>query len=361
MDELNRVRGLRAHPPAPDHAVIAAGRRQLADAIAEDRRTRAGGRYRRRLRRLAGDWRVTALGAATAVALAAVLATQITSETTGQPELPAAGGSGGTAGVLERAAEVVARQPDPPVPAAGQWIYTRSVQSDQPARQRPGTTYQQSLTMPGDGHGEPEHWIPFTLGDGDTRPGTTGALSPYALYEAVAALPEEPLLVVREAREIFPALRKPGDEPGGQFAESPDEHAFRALGEVVASYPLPTASLARVYRALATVPGVVVHEDFVVDAAGRRAIAITRADRADRAATLRSEILIDPRDYRYLGQRTVAGRDAGQDGDGSADRNGGRHADGNGGPETERISEGDVLYSEARIAVAVVDREGQRP
>ncbi|NEE38274.1 hypothetical protein G3M53_74360, partial [Streptomyces sp. SID7982] len=86
--------------------------------------------------------------------------------------------------------------------------------------------------------------------------------------------------------------------------EDKDAHSFRALTVLLESYPLPPDALARMYRAMATVKGVGVTDHLIRDATGRQVIAVTRAYDENS----RREVLLDPVDYSYAGQRDVVTR-----------------------------------------------------
>lgn len=68
MDEMTRLRELRADAPVPHRAALAPGRKRLTDSI-------EGGS--RRTFRLRADWRIASLGAVVAITAAALFVTQI--------------------------------------------------------------------------------------------------------------------------------------------------------------------------------------------------------------------------------------------------------------------------------------------
>lgn len=124
MDEMTKVRELRADAPVPHRARLAPGRALLLDAA------RAGERHRVLWRRR--EFVIVAVVAA----VTAVVATAT---------LLVGGGGGGrkvqpavtptvslkgmsAAELLRRAADVVAAEQDGPVPTAEQWIYTKEAQ-----------------------------------------------------------------------------------------------------------------------------------------------------------------------------------------------------------------------------------------
>ncbi len=101
--------------------------------------------------------------------------------------------------------------------------------------------------------------------------------------------------------------------------------------------------MARIYRAMATVEGVGVTDHLIRDASGRQVIAVTRA--YDR--NTRREILIDPVDYGYAGERDVVTRT--------------HEAPGPEELTPQVLKRGDILMNVARTRAAVVDAKGQKP
>jgi hypothetical protein len=97
---------------------------------------------------------------------------------------------------------------------------------------------------------------------------------------------------------------------------------------------------AKVYRAMATIPGVRMHGHTVEDATGRQALAFYLKG-AESLPDARDELLIDPEEYTYVGYRMVAVRDNDEDG--------------------LNWREGDVVMSNARVAAALVGADGEKP
>lgn len=167
----------------------------------------------------------------------------------------------------------------------------------------------------------------------------------------VAESAEQPELFAtlydRHAADIHRyAARRLGEQAADDITAETFLIAFRTRGRA-------PAAVGRLYRALATVPGVEITDRPVRDAAGREAIAVG-LDRP--GGRTRSEILIDPGGYGYLGARQVAAADhtverplmPGE----SKDDASGLHM---------RYRAGDVLYSTARTRAAVVDADGRTP
>ncbi|MFD7492039.1 CU044_5270 family protein [Streptomyces sp. NPDC059832] len=327
MDEMTQLRELRADAPVPDRGALAPGRQRLTEAAAPGRR----------VHRLRADWRVAAVGAAAAITVAAVLGTQL-----GDAAAPDRSGPASTAGtlrldspaeVLNRAADALEKQPAGPEPRDDQWIYTRTVQAaqgDQNGMAAGRVTY------------DPDAWVPYD----NSAAAKNGKDSDYRtarqVYRATEALPDDPARLLAKVRSFHPT---------GNTADSPPEaeaqHSFRAMGLMVEAYPIAPAALARIYRAMATIPGVHVTDHLVKDAAGREAIAITRKE--DGLHEQR-EILLDPHDFSYVGLRFVVTEDYEY-----------ALSDGKVKRRTIKFKAGQVLTSEARVEAAVVDAKGEKP
>ncbi|MGW1404769.1 CU044_5270 family protein [Streptomyces sp. NPDC002403] len=327
MDEMTQLRELRADAPVPDRGALAPGRQRLTETAA------SGGRARR----LRADWRFAAIGAAAAITVAAVLGTRL-----GDAAAPARPGPASTAGtlrldspaeVLNLAADALEKRPAGPEPRDDQWIYTRTAR----------------VASQGDGNGsslgpvtyEPG-WVPYdnsaAAGNGKDDDYRTAREA----YRAASALPDDPALLLAEIRSFYPS---------GHTAESPPEgkaqHSFRAIGRMAEAYPVPPAALARIYRAMATVPGVHVTDHLVKDAAGREAIAITRKEDSGHE---QREILLDPHDFGYAGQRFVVAEDYTY-----------KLSNGKAQGPTFAFRAGQILTSDARVEAAVVDAKGEKP
>lgn len=98
------------------------------------------------------------------------------------------------------------------------------------------------------------------------------------------------------------------------------------------------------YRAMATIEGVGVTDHLIRDASGRQVIAVTRAYDGNS----RREILLDPVDYSYAGQRDVVTRTH-------------EVTTPDGIESTTVHKRGDILTDVARTRAAVVDAKGQKP
>jgi hypothetical protein len=332
MDEMTKVRELRADTPVPDRARLAPGRARLLEAA------RAGER-RRALWRRREFVIVAVVAAVTAVAVTAALLAGGGGGRKVQPAVtPTVSLKGvSAADLLRRAAEVVAAEPDGPVPTAGQWIYTKEAREPLDERARDAEGPMKLLAGPA------ETWTRFDgtamasmeLNDtGEKLELTTRSMhlengaegddrSARELYRVLAALPadgERTLQVLREKNAI-------ADPKGVSQAENDYNEISVLLGADV----MPSKGLASLYRALATLPGGTVVDHLVETASGRRAIALdyhTRDGNPGTEETLRDQWLLDPQTYRVIGMRMVLG---------------------------EKVVGGNSL-----IATAVVDRAGDR-
>ncbi|MCM2391854.1 CU044_5270 family protein [Streptomyces albipurpureus] len=363
MDEMTQVRELRADTPEADSTVLAAGRQRLTSVA-----TASGSWARFRLPR--DDWRFAAAGAAVAITAAvtatAVLGAQLGGAPTAWGRAEASAGAAGTSlDVLLRAAAVMETRPTPAEPRDDQWIYARTelvqvdlahqTSSEEVRIERvwrlgtgPKTSWEkmwiEHVWRPGPG---PDAWTRYAgpVGKGEIK----GAADYTArdIYRAVKALPQDSAGVLAAARAMFPSgsatyvMGRRTVTPAKN--ETRAQHSFRAVAELLKGHPLPSAGLARLYRALATIPGLEITDG----ARGPRGeqiviIGLKWADAKDL-----SQIILAARDYRYVGARTAAAKE---------------HVPalprGTKGPR-ERISVGTVLYGEARTKPVVVDAKGQ--
>ncbi|KOU55352.1 hypothetical protein ADK57_44985 [Streptomyces sp. MMG1533] len=302
MDEMTAVRELRAEAPAAERAPFLAGRDRLL-------REATG---RTRVRRLRGDWRLMAAATAALITAVALIGTQVVDRGPDGVQPGARPGYtlelGSAKDLLNDAADAIAA--GPAVTARdGQWIYVKTVETNE-TDDEPGPQTS-------------EDWWPYA--DPKMENGKAGDdHSPREEYAFLRSLPDDPAKVRAKARAFFYATDK---------SETRPLHEYRALVAVLSrAYAYDPAGLAKVYRALATIPGVQAAE--VEDAAGRSAYALYLRDPL---STYRDEVLLDPATYLYSGYRSVA-------------------EGGNG-----EWGKGDVELGGARLATAVVDEKGERP
>ncbi|WP_097866711.1 CU044_5270 family protein [Streptomyces sp. rh34] len=332
MDEMNRLRELRADAPVPDRAALAPGRERLTDAIT--------GRNRR-ARRMRADWRVASLGAVVAITAAALFITQVVDTSAPRQSAPATVAGdldlSGPEAALGRAADFLERQEVPPEPRPDQWIYLRQV-GGEPAQPTRKDGSDSGITVSAE-RPDPDSWIPYDDKAAENDESDTDYRTARESYKIAADLPDAPEALLAALRKVFPTGTGPDGPP-----EATDEHSFRALSVLLESYPIPPDALARVYRAMATVDGVEVTDHLIRDASGRQVIAVTREyDGQD----IRREILIDPVDYSYAGERDVVTRT--------------HEISSPGGLEPMVYKRGDILIDVARTRAAVVDAKGQKP
>ncbi|MEU9291914.1 CU044_5270 family protein [Streptomyces sp. NPDC048275] len=303
MDEMTVVRELRAEAPAAGRPELVSGRERLLREAVRGTRTRRPWASRR----------LAVVGAAAAVTAAALIGTQVM----GGPDSaqPGAGPGytlelGSAKTLLNDAADAIAARPA--VTAHdGQWIYEKTVETNMTDEDRPGPQTSEDWTKyanPAMENGQA----------GDDH-------SPREEYEFLKSLPEDPAKVRAKARAFFYAT---------DVSEARTEHEYRALTVVLTrAYAYDPQGLAKIYRALATIPGVRAAQ--VQDVAGRDAIALYL--KGDDPTADRQELLLDPSTYLYSGFRFVARSD---------------------GPDQKK---GDIVISGAQLALAVVDKKGERP
>ncbi|WP_258563674.1 CU044_5270 family protein [Streptomyces phytophilus] len=329
MDEMSKLREWRDDAPTPDRTRLAPGRRRLLDA--------AGARKRRRLPGL-GDWRVVSGAVAAGVTAVALLSTGVG----GGTGTPAADGGAQLARPLEpqarasdlllKAATVVAADPVPK-PESGEWVYVREVRVGVSEPDDPSPNVMEDWIEYADP--EFEDW-----NEGDDH-------SPREGFEYLAALPDDTDAVLQKARWFYPedGERPDTEDPGAGRSET--ELAawnFGSLGLLAGTAPHHPGGQARVYQAMATIPGLRVADTTVTDPAGRRALAFYLGDEVDTGdGPYRDELLLDPETYTYLGTRYVATEDTEQS---------------QYGPAAE---EGEVVAGTAVLSTALVDDDGERP
>ena len=272
MDELTLLREFRGSAPAA--APPGVRRRVLAGS------TPSRPRLPRRLS-------VVASGAVVLAATPTVLALSL-----GPSAPPSA------ATVLDRAAEHVMTAAPVPTPRADQWIYHRSLQAD-PETGQPGTHPSDSWSRV-DGR---QYAGRRPNGKIDVQQIVENPLgTPLQWYELAKELPATPQGV----------LDMLGSDP--LYTSHADTRAARDFDEVTTALTsdtvLPPESIARLYRALATIPGVRVDHGAPADLAGRPVLSITYdGDSSLGRPGDRWELLLDPDSYRVIGLRGTAGHD----------------------------------------------------
>ncbi|MCX4987268.1 MULTISPECIES: CU044_5270 family protein [unclassified Streptomyces] len=323
VDEMKDVREFRAGAPKPDRARLAEGRDRLSSA--------AG---RGRGRRLRADWRLTAVGAAAALTAVAVLASGLGGggHNGAERTVPAATRTvpGSVKEVLERAASTLERADPPPTPHAGQWVYEKKLSA------RPGMWPKSAAAQPEPEPEPKERWVRYA--DPRFENGKEG--DDHSMRERLRfldELPDDPAAVLKKVRAYYPSGK---DDP------EPGEHDMDGLRVLFASQPVPPQALAKLYRALAAVPGTEVTDHLVRDLAGRDAIAVGHDVKGQK---IRREILIDPHTYQYLGDRWIVVKDY-------------KDSFPSGSDTPERPwKAGDLIFQNALLATGIVDHKGDRP
>ncbi|GAB3988636.1 hypothetical protein GCM10029978_111550 [Actinoallomurus acanthiterrae] len=123
----------------------------------------------------------------------------------------------------------------------------------------------------------------------------------------------------------------------GQTPLGRDAGAFTTIQDLMRRSALPPKLRAALYGALAAIPGVRLDKN-VTDAAGRHGVALYRIDEG----YLRTDVIIDPATYAFLGHRAIAVKDHTSTGtDGSS-----------------RFKKGQILGWSAQLTTAIVDQPG---
>ncbi|MEH0575697.1 MULTISPECIES: hypothetical protein [Streptomyces] len=271
MDEMTTLKTFRPDAPAADRARLAPGRQRLLDAAAEQRQ-------RRRFWPRAG-WKLAAAGAAAGV-VAAVLVAQV-APTTGTHR-------------------VEAEYATSPEPTDGQWLYQKTLTRQSTLNFRDDLNPVSEKGTPAYWEFTQETWTQYgsgkvrgTLPNGvlDSVTGEANTGSPKKLRQKLEKLPSEPQQLLRSLSEV---IRLGGDYQRIQYTFSSAD-------------TIPFEVRLSLFRALKTIPGVVVRPQLVKDAMGRPALAIHPSD--DNPFTKethrRDELLLDPKTYEYRGERTM--------------------------------------------------------
>ncbi|MDN4173980.1 CU044_5270 family protein [Nocardioides sp. SOB77] len=280
MSDLDLVRSFRSDAPAehplPPIDFAAAGTAGTAAAAVESARR----------------GRTTPWLAAAAVVVATGTLVALQSGPAAPPSRAAA--------LLERAATTV-KAAGAPRPGDRQWLYYSTA-----ATTAPGVPFDPDPALRGYG------WVTFDgsryadASSDDLSDVSVATVEPELLarnatpesdYDAATALPSAPDALLDALADSELA------DPDGDSAAARD---FDAVADVLARRLLPSPTLADLFRALATIPGVDVDLDAPPDLLGRAVVAITfEGDGAD-GMRVRSELLLDPTTYAFLGSRTTA-------------------------------------------------------
>ncbi|SPF06963.1 hypothetical protein SMA5143A_7807 [Streptomyces sp. MA5143a] len=318
MDDMTKMHEFRADAPTPDRARLVPGRQRLLGAAQQ------GSARRMRL-----DWRVTTAGvAATVVTIAVLAALLVGGDGPERSVQPASPNLASATALLEQAAEVVSRQPDPH-PRDGQWVYLKTAQC----------RYGASDAAPDAKPEVSEEWVQYDSPvreddeDGDTEP------SQRRLYRLLASLPDDPAEIRKQAADLFPM----GKDTGLTREQA---ETFALLTTLNEAYPVHPQGMARLYRALAADPGIEVVPHLVKDPTGHDAIAIYPDLGSE--AVQRREYLLDPDTFQYRGTQSVAVRDYEE-----------KYEDGSSAGRSHK--KGDVTFCEMKTTQSLVDRDGEKP
>lgn len=133
----------------------------------------------------------------------------------------------------------------------------------------------------------------------------------------------------------------------------PDVQAFITVGDTIREHYIAPDALAAIFQAAAEIPGTKVYKN-VTDSAGRPGIAVGQTWHGERR-----ELIFDAKTFQLLGERSVV------DYDNSFAPKGGKSPEATPWtpvPEQQAtMKQGQVLYSTATLATAVVDKLTQRP
>ena len=271
MDEMTLLREFRSDAPAAAPA-----------AVREQALGRPSTRRRPALR--------LAVAAALAVTGGGVAATVLT------PSSPSA------ATVLGHAAQYLLEADPGPTPTPHQWVYTLSstvVDYGDQAHDEP-TPWASWVRMDGDGYAEidPEtNRLHVQTGDFAAPIGT-----PEQWSAVGRSLPEDP-------QGVLQALR---DDPlfTSDAPTQPDRDFDEVSSMLLTQGWLAPSTVARLYQALATIPGVGIDDDAPADLAGRPVLSVTfDGDISIGRRGDRWELLLDPQSFQVLGLRGTAGQD----------------------------------------------------
>ncbi|GAW50844.1 MULTISPECIES: CU044_5270 family protein [unclassified Nocardioides] len=238
------------------------------------------------------------------------------------------GASPSAAEVLGLAARTVAATPVER-PADDQWVY-QSYQFAGPQGEAPSVLGEAWTRF--DGTEFADHASDSTRVDvqplvDDETP------TPAEWWDFLTTLPADP-------EALLARLRTDGPVDGEGATQAARD--FDAVTASLTNAPvLPPQAHARLFRALATIPGVEIDEDAAPDLAGRDVLAVVFTGETQDGSAVRNrhELLLDPSTYAYRGDRVTALEDGTLAG---------------GSP----VSEGERWYDGVLVDTAVVDRPG---
>ncbi|MBO2447346.1 CU044_5270 family protein [Actinomadura barringtoniae] len=371
MDELQMLRDRHDALPGPSEEAVADARHRLQSHMRRPERMRANGRRSRR-------WEL-GLGLGLRLGLGAVLVAGGVAAVIVPLQGRDGGGDGGDGGdgprqvnvaateVLDRASRAAAAQPDLR-PRADQFLYfeSRAFQTsfsikDGRATKAEERTYRKEWlsvngrragVVQGTGGAAPlgTVWLCDNSADYERREAAAKAEGhqpridltdpPVGCDNSPAApsgLPTEP-----KAMRTWLYRHSEGGNP-------PDVQAFITIGDTIRTQYIRPSSLAAMFKAAATIPGVTVTRD-VADLAGRKGIAVGQTWHG-----IRYEVIFDAKTYRFLGERQIV------DHDDSIKPKGGKPEVSSTPTQGVREKQGTVMYASAQLRVAVADQPGKAP
>ncbi len=188
--------------------------------------------------------------------------------------------------VAERAARAMLARPGFP---PGQWVYVRELTVVPPGPQKQvedGWETADGTTMATVSHGKLHKYsIVGNTQHADAQAGMAPLSS--ITYQSLSSLPSGPAALERYFENLFssaPASQRP-------------EKAFESIGQLLTLYMTQPAVTAKLYRAIADIPGVTVNSR-AVNLAGQPTIALSYLTPTK---LLGDEIFLDPRTYQYVG------------------------------------------------------------
>jgi len=210
------------------------------------------------------------------------------------------------AAALDRAAVVVAGH-DATRPGDKQWLFYSSagITPGQPFDPATGLRAYGWQTFDGSRYAEAssDDLTDLTVATVDpsvlAENSAAGTLTPEQAYDAAMALPAE-------AGPLLETLRHSGlADPQGSSSTARD---YDAVVDVFDQrlVRVPPQVQANLFRALATIPGVGVDTHAEPDVLGRPVVSVTFEDDDEDGVRARSELLLDPATYAYLGTRKTA-------------------------------------------------------
>jgi hypothetical protein len=318
-------------------AVVAADHEPVAAPAARGRR-RAG--------RAGSAWWTLRLAAAVVAVVAVVAAVQVVDVGPSVVRDRTGGGAPANATELGALAAKAARDVPGPYPKPGQWVYIKTlVAHDAGLRAELEDGVTRLVPFPAVAPRAVEWWSKVGQpGEGTSsvtnRKGNALLGPPLIQGVSYPDLPSLPTDPDRLLRVIYEYQRKSGYGGASTWPAT-----FRLISGMLGNLLVPPELQAAMFQAMAKIPGVTVVQD-TVDAAGRRGMALALVD-----DQVRYEVILDKRTYRYLGLACIV----------TSDHELGAFGPPNGKKVKVPMRKGQVLYRTARLTLALVDGQYERP